>query len=185
MLKVFAAGEQLIYPGQYLKSSALILSGRVKLYRERREGGEYFMYYLEPGTACALSMICATRQQKSELLARAVEDTVALLIPVPLTDELMKQYRSWYEFVVETYRSRFEELLEVIDSIAFKNMDQRLLHYLQHQQQALGHDPLLMTHQQIASDLNTSREVVSRLLKKMEQQGLLRLARNAIFLEPV
>ncbi len=165
--------------GQYFKSAVLIVSGRVKLYREGEEGNEYFMYFLDPGSACALSMLCATRNQASEVMAVAVEETEAILIPIQHMDKLMSNYKSWYHFVLGTYRSRFEELLSVIDNIAFKNMDERLEWYLKRQSETLG-KTLNLTHQQIASDLNSSREVISRLLKKMERNGLLSLHRSHI-----
>ncbi len=166
--------------GQYFRSAMLIAEGRVKLYREGEEGGEFFMYYLEPGSACALSIICATRQQKSEIMAKAVDDTTVITIPISIMDELMREYRSWYYFVLETYRSRFEELLTVIDSIAFRAMDERLEFYLRKQTQDLGSGQLRITHQEIANDLNSSREVISRLLKKMEHQGKVALYKNYI-----
>jgi len=167
-------------PGQYFKSTMLIVEGGVKLYREDHDGNEFFIYQLGPGNACALSMICATKKEQSQISARAVEPTRAILVPIALMDELMTGYKSWYYFVLETYRSRFEELLLVVDSIAFRSMDERLEFYLKNQQKLLNNDEIAITHQQIATDLNSSREVVSRLLKKMEQRGMLRLGRNTI-----
>ncbi len=182
LIRSFTSGDQLMKTGQYFKSAMLIVEGRVKLYREGDDGKEFFMYYLEPGNACALSLVCAARQEKSEVMARAVENTTALLVPIAMMDDLMRQYRSWYYFALETYRSRFEELLEVIDNVAFKGMDERLEFYLKNQQRQLQTDELSITHQQIADDLNSSREVISRLLKKMEQRGKVRLGRNTIVL---
>lgn len=179
-IKKFGAGEIVMQTGQNMRSTMLVLEGRIKLYREGEDGGEFFMYYLEPGDACALSMICATRQQTSEVMAKAVEDTTVLAIPISYMDEMMKQYRTWYYFVLETYRSRFEELLVVIDHIAFKGMDERLFFYLQNQYKKLASRDLKITHNEIAADLNSSREVISRLLKKMEQRGDLVLHRNYI-----
>ena len=158
----------------------LIVEGGVKLYREGQDGNEFFIYQLGPGDACALSMICATKKEQSQISARAVEPTRAILIPIALMDELMTSYKSWYYFVLETYRSRFEELLQVVDGIAFRSMDERLEFYLKNQQKLLQNDEIPITHQQIASDLNSSREVISRLLKKMEQRGMVRLGRNTI-----
>lgn len=179
-LKRFAAGEILMQTGQYFRSTMLIVEGRVKLYRQGEEGEEFFIYYIEPGSACALSMICSARQKASEISAKAIEDTVALLVPIQLMDELMKDYRSWYYFVIETYRNRYEELLTVIDNIAFKSMDERLEFYLKQQYEKLKSRQLNLTHQEIAYDLNSSREVISRLLKKMEQRGDVELHRNFI-----
>ncbi|MFT3827598.1 MAG: Crp/Fnr family transcriptional regulator [Chitinophagaceae bacterium] len=179
-LRHFATGDTLLLTGQYFRSTMLVAEGRVKLYRGGQEGEEFFMYYLEPGDACALSMICAANQQKSEIIARAVEDTTVISIPSAMMDQLMREYRSWYYFVLETYRLRFQELLEVIDNIAFRGMDERLEFYLKKQVKELGTQQLRVTHQEIANDLSTSREVISRLLKKMENEGKVTLNKNNI-----
>lgn len=179
-LKTFNAGEMLMQTGQNMRSTILIVEGLVKLYREGDDGNEFFMYYLQPGNACALSMICATRQETSQVMAKVVEPTKGLMIPISLMDNLMKEYKTWYYFVLETYRNRFEELLTVIDNISFKSMDERLEFYLAKQHKDLNTRKLQITHSQIANDLNSSREVISRLLKKMEQHGDLSLHRNYI-----
>jgi CRP/FNR family transcriptional regulator len=179
-LKIIKAGEQVMRPGQYFQSTMLIAHGRIKLYREGDDGNEFFIYFLEPGQACALSMICATKNERSQILATTLEDTEIISIPITLMDELMQKHRSWYYFVLETYRSRFEELLTVVDSIAFKSMDERLEFYLQNQRDNLKAKLLNLTHQQIADDLNSSREVISRLLKKMEKDNKLKLHRSSI-----
>jgi len=177
-IKTFNSGDVVINTGQYIKSTVLIAEGRIKLYREGEDGGEFFMYYLEPGNACALTMICATKQETSQISAKAVEDSIVLMVPIELMDEMMKLYKTWYYFTLETYRSRYEELLTLIDHIAFKGMDDRLFYYLRTQFQKLKTRELRLTHNDIAIDLNSSREVISRLLKKMEQSGDLVLHRN-------
>ncbi len=178
--KTFAAGEVIMRTGQYIKSTALVLEGRIKIYRENQDGGEFLMYYLEPGQACAVSMICALQSETSEITAIAEVDTEVLLIPVQLMDDLMNQYKSWYQFVIQTYRSRFDELISVVDNIAFHNMDERLEFYLKRHAKNSGKNVIETSHQQIADDLNSSREVISRLLKKMEQRKLVKLNRNMI-----
>lgn len=180
VVKTFEAGEMLMQTGQNMRSTILIVEGLVKLYREGDDGNEFFMYYLQPGDACALSMICATRQETSQVMAKAVEPTKGLMIPISLMDTMMKEYKTWYYFVLETYRNRFEELLTVIDNISFKSMDERLEFYLAKQHSDLNTRKLQITHSEIANDLNSSREVISRLLKKMEQRGELSLHRNYI-----
>lgn len=177
--RVFDAGEVLMRPGQFFKYAMLIVNGRVKLYREGEEGEEFFMYFLDPGSACALSMMCMARSQSSTVMAIALEETEVIMIPIQYMDTLMRNYPAWYNFVIETYRSRFEELLMVVDQIAFKNMDERLEWYLKRQAETLG-KYLTLTHQQIANDINSSREVVSRLLKKMEKTGRITMERNNI-----
>ncbi len=173
-------GTVLMRTGQYIKNTVLITEGKIKVYREDSDGGEFFMYYLQPGQACALSMICATKNEKSQIIAKVVETATLVIVPLPLMDKWMMQHRSWYEFVIDTYRSRLEEVLEVVDSIAFRSMDERLEFYLKRHAKACGCKDLKLSHQEIASELNTSREVISRLLKKMEQRGLVKLNRNQI-----
>jgi CRP/FNR family transcriptional regulator len=175
----FEEGEMLMRSGQYFKNSLLILDGRVKLYREGEDGEEFFLYYLEKGNACALSMICATKNEASAIKAKAMTPVKALAIPIQHMDGLMRDYRMWYYFVLETYRSRFSELLEVIDHVVFHSMDEKLEFYLKRQFDALG-NKITVTHQEIADDLNSSREVVSRLLKKLESQKRISISRNEI-----
>ncbi len=179
-VKVFQPDELLMRTGQYFKSTVLILDGLVKLYREDMDGGEFFMYHLESGNACALSMICAAKNETSVIMAKAITETTVLMVPLQLMDQWMKEYRSWYYFVLETYRSRFEELLETIDQIAFRALDERLEFYLKKNQRAFKTNILNVSHQEIATELNSSREVISRLLKKMEQKGMVILHRNQV-----
>lgn len=176
----FNAGDIIMRTGQYIKSTALVLEGRVKIYRENQDGGEFLMYYLGPGQACAVSMICALQSHTSEIMAVAEEDSEVLMIPVQLMDDMMNKYKTWYQFVIQTYRSRFDELLSVVDNIAFRNMDERLEFYLKRYTEKAGKKTIDISHQQIADDLNSSREVISRLLKKMEQRNLVKLHRNMI-----
>lgn len=96
----FAAGDVIMRTGQYIKSTVLVLSGSIKIYREGDDGGEFFIYYLQPGQACAISMICATKSEKSQIMAKVVEDVELVMIPLPLMDKWMMQHRSWYEFVI-------------------------------------------------------------------------------------
>lgn len=176
----FNAGDIIMRTGQYIKSTVLVLEGRIKIYRENTDGGEFLMYYLQPGQACAVSMICAIQSGTSEIMAMAEEDSEVLMIPVHLMDDMMNQYKTWYQFVIQTYRGRFDELLSVVDNIAFRNMDERLEFYLKRYAEKSGRKNMDISHQQIADDLNSSREVISRLLKKMEQRGLVKLHRNMI-----
>lgn len=173
-------GTVLMRTGQYIKNTVLVTKGKIKIYREDDEGKEFFMYYLLPGQACAISMICATKSKKSQIMAKVVEDAELIMVPLQLMDKWMTEHRSWYEFVVDTYRSRFEEVLTVIDSIAFRSMDERLEFYLKRNAKANQTNDIQISHQEIANDLSSSREVISRLLKKMEQRGLVKLHRSHI-----
>ncbi|OIR02923.1 global nitrogen regulator [mine drainage metagenome] len=184
-IKEIPAGEILMRTGQYVKSTMLVLEGMVKIFRENEEGDEFLMYYLQPGEACAISLVCASKMEASKVMAKTMEPTTVLMIPIQLMDEWMAKYKSWYYFVLETYRNRFEELLELIDNIAFRNMDERLLFYLQRHAQVNQTSTIQLSHQQIADELNSSREVISRLLKKLEQRKIVALHRNFIELKQI
>ena len=179
-IKSFRQGELVMKTGQYMRSTILLVSGLIKIFREDENGNEFFMYYLQPGQACALSMICAMKHEASEVLATAAEDTEVIKIPIEYMDNLMLNYKNWYYFVLETYRSRFEELLQTIDHIAFRNMDDRLMFYLKRQQQTLSTNVIHVSNTEIAQELNSSREVISRLMKKLSEKGLIKVFRNYV-----
>lgn len=179
-IQSYKAGDVIMRTGQYINNTMLVIKGQLKIYREGENGGEFLMYYLQPGQACAVSMICASKSQTSQIMALAVDDVELIIVPLSIMEKWMMEHRSWYEFVIFTYRIRFEELLEVVDNIAFRAMDERLEFYLKRHSDACGCKDLKVSHQEIATELNTSREVISRLLKKMEQRGLVQLHRNQI-----
>ena len=181
--KTFPANEILMRKGQYIRSTMLVLNGLIKIYREDDDGNEFLMYYLKPGEACALSLVCAAKHEASPIMAKTVTETEVMMVPVDTMSEWMSKFKSWYQFVIETYRSRFDELLVTLDNVAFRSMDERLEFYLKRAKEAQETNLLSISHQEIAQELNTSREVISRLLKKMEQKGLVGLHRNAIELK--
>jgi CRP/FNR family transcriptional regulator, anaerobic regulatory protein len=171
------AGTELMRRGQFIRSTMLLLDGLIKVFRTDDEGNEFFMYYITPGQGCALSMTCAIGQETSTISAKTVQDSELVMVPIDKMDEWMGRYRSWYHFVVQTYRLRFDELLQTLDSIAFRNLDERIEFYLKRHQKTLGSNTIPVTHQEIAQELNSSREVVSRLLKKLAERGKVKLHR--------
>lgn len=177
-VKEVPAGTTLLRTGQTIRSIIMVLDGVVKLYQEGDEGDEYFIYHIQPGQACAVSLVCTYAQEKSQVTAKALTDITILTIPLQYMDKWLGQYKSWHYFVIKTYRSRYEELLKTINEIAFKNMDERLEFYLKGQVKQLGRH-VKLTHQDIATDLNSSREVISRLMKKMEKNGWIIIHRNS------
>lgn len=178
-IKEVKAGDTLLRLGQTIRSVLLVVKGFIKLYREDEEGNEFFIYQLDAGQACSLSLACSAKHETSEVLARALTDATILAIPLEFMDQWMARYKSWYQFAVTSYRDRFEELLKTIDAIAFKSMDERLEFYLSNRVKKTG-KILKITHQEIANDLSCSREVISRLLKKMESKNWLIINRNSI-----
>jgi len=177
-LKEAKAGTTLLKMGQNIKSAMLVVEGTIKLYQEDETGGEYFMYHLNPGEACAVTLVCNYHHEQSQVLAKAVTDIQYLAIPIEFMEKWLNEFKSWHYFVIKTYRSRYEELLKTIHEIAFKNMDERLEFYILKYVKQFG-KIVNLTHQDIANDLNTSREVISRLLKKMEHNGWVVMNRNS------
>jgi CRP/FNR family transcriptional regulator len=174
-VKTLAPGEVLMRTGQNIRSTLLVLGGLIKIYRQDEEGNEFFMYYLDAGKACAISLVCALGQEQSELTAKAIQHSTVISIPVDVVNEWMGKYKSWAQFAVSSYRERFEELLHTIDHIAFRNMDERLVHYLRRHQQQFNTNTINTSFTEIAQDLNSSREVISRLMKKLSEKGVVKL----------
>ena len=170
----------LLSAGQNIRSTMILLEGLVKLYRVDEEGSEFFMYHLHPGDACALSMICDRSFRASAVTAKSATEVKILVVPIDETENWMRLYRTWYHFVVGTYRKRYEELLQTIDHIAFRNLDERLEFYLRRHRDSMQSPILKLTNTEIAQDLNSSREVVSRLMKKLSEQGKVRLLKTGI-----
>ncbi len=173
-------GFLLIDFGQYIRSMPLLVSGAIKIFREDPQGNELLLYFLEEGDTCAMTLNCCLGQTQSEIRAVAEMDTKLIMIPIQKMEEWTGKYRSWRNFVFESYHNRLMEMLESIDSIAFLRMDERLLKYLK-EKVAVNHSAILhTTHKEIAYDLHTSRVVISRLLKTLENNGEIKLHRNNI-----
>jgi len=180
ILKEVKEGEKLIEIGDYVRSMPLLISGVIKILREDEEGDELLLYFLEHGDTCAMTLTCCLGQTKSEIRAIAEMDTTLIMIPIQKMEEWTCKYKSWRNFVFQSYHARLTEMLTTIDSIAFYNMDERLVKYLQNKQKVTNDSLINSTHQEIAYELHTSRVVVSRLLKKLESMGKIELYRNSI-----
>lgn len=179
-LLFFKAGETIIDFGSYVKIIPLLLEGSIKVTREGEEGQELFLYFLQPGEACTMSFTCCLMNKKSQIHAIAEEDTLLIGIPTRHMDDWMTRYQSWKNFVMLSYDNRMLEMVKTIDSIAFQKMDERLLQYLHRKSEVTNSKELNATHQEIAYDLNASREAISRLLKQLEKEGYVKLGRNKI-----
>ncbi|MCB0555724.1 MAG: Crp/Fnr family transcriptional regulator [Phaeodactylibacter sp.] len=179
-LMQFKAGELIMDFGSYVKLVPLIIEGSIKVSREDEDGNELFLYYLQPGETCSMSFTCCMMNKKSEIRTIAEEDTLIIGIPTRFMDDWMSRYQSWKNFVMTSYDNRMLEMVRTIDNIAFKKMDERLLDYLEKKAEANKSRTLNATHQEIAYDLNASREAVSRLLKQLEKEGMVELGRNRI-----
>ncbi len=173
-------GQPLMHRGQQFRSMIFVLEGNVKIFREDDDGNEFYMYSLTSGTTCALSMTCSDKFEMSAVRGVTLEDGIALLVSIEFMERWLPKYKSWGRFVVNSLRERIEDLLTTFDQVAFRNLDERLEFYLKRQKKMFGSASLPLSHQQIASDLNSSREVISRLLKKLEQRGMISMHRNHI-----
>lgn len=176
----FKEGDILIDYNQYIKFIPLLLSGAVKVMREDYDSGELLLYYLERGDTCAMSMTCCLGEKRSEIRAIGEVPGTLLMIPVQKMSEWIAKYKGWMAFVFESYNNRFNELLNAVDTIAFMDMNERVLNYLFEKSKIEGSLIVSKTHQDIAKELNTSRVVVSRLLKALETEGRIKLNRNSI-----
>jgi CRP/FNR family transcriptional regulator len=177
--------EILINVGDAMTSIPIILSGSIKISRENDNGDELLLYYIEGGDTCAMTLQCCVRQMKSEIRATSMEDSVLLMLPTEMMELWMHKYKSWREYILQSYHVRLTELMETIDAIAFMRLDERLLKYLTDQAKLLGSLEIHHTHQQIAEDLHSSRVVISRLLKQLEIKGVIILKRNKIVLSSI
>lgn len=173
-------GTTLMGIDQIIKVIPLVYSGAIKVMREDAEGNEIFLYYIQAGQSCAMTLSSCLRREKSAVKAIVQENTQLLAVPVEVVYQLQLRYPSWNNFILETYSGRFNELLSVVDSVAFQNMDVRLLKYLFRKSSILKSKTIHISNTAIAKDLNSSREVISRLLKQLEQKQFLKATRGKI-----
>ncbi|AWX44771.1 hypothetical protein HME9304_01775 [Flagellimonas maritima] len=175
-----SSGETLMNVGNYVKSIPLLISGAVKVMREDDNGDELLLYYLEQGETCSITMACCMGHKKSEVKAIAETEAKIVMVPVKYMELWLAKYKGWRNYIFESYQNRLNELLFTVDTIAFKNLDERLIAYLKKKSKVTKDNSIKNTHQEIAYDLHTSRVVISRLLKKLENMKKLTLHRNHI-----
>ncbi len=178
--KSFKADENLIEIGDYIKSMPLLLDGAIKILREDENGDELLLYFLERGDTCAMTLTCCMGKSKSKIRAVAENNGAMFMIPIEKMEEWLTKYKTWRNFVFDSYNIRLNEMLEAIDTLAFMNLDERLYKYLTDKAKVIGSTEINNTHQQIAYEMHTSRVVISRLLKSLELQGKIKLHRNKI-----
>ncbi|MDH3322737.1 MAG: Crp/Fnr family transcriptional regulator [Flavobacteriaceae bacterium] len=178
--KKIKENELLLDIGDNFNRIPLMLTGAIKISREVNNGDEIVLYFLERGDTCTVSFGSGLSSSKSKIRGVAEKDSEVIFIPVDKLEEWMVKYKSWRSFVIDSYNIRLNEMLEAIDTLAFMKMDQRLYKYLTDKVKIMRSTSLSTTHQEIAIDLNTSRVVVSRLLKQLENQGRIKLYRNKI-----
>lgn len=179
-IKQFRKDDIIIDIGQDLNYIPLLLEGNINIIREDENGKEILLYVLEHGDTCAMSLICCMKKSKSKIRASADKDSKVILIPVHYMTEWFHQNENWRNFILQSYQIRFNEMLETIDTLAFLKMDERIYKYLKDQVKLNSSNILDITHQKISEDLNTSRVVVSRLLKQLEDEKKIKTGRHKI-----
>ncbi len=181
-LKKFSAGSVILQEDSYIKSIPLVLNGSLKVMRTDHDGYEILLYYITPGESCIMSFLGGIHNETSKIKAVVEEDAEILFIPVEKASEWVKKFPEWSDFIFKLYHKRFEELLTAVNAIAFQKLDMRLLQLLKQKAELYQTKELKITHQQLADELGTAREAVSRVMKQMENEGLVTLARNKVTL---
>lgn len=178
--KTFMEGDVILREDAYINAIPIVTSGSIKVLRTDDENKEILLYYIKAGESCIMSFLGGLHQDTSKVKAIAEEETEILFIPVEKVSLLIKEYPEWLDYIFRLYHKRFEELLEVVNAVAFKKMDQRLLDLIKKKADVTHSATLNLTHEQLANELGTARVVVSRLLKQMEDQGIVKLGRNKV-----
>ncbi|MBS1496627.1 MAG: Crp/Fnr family transcriptional regulator [Bacteroidetes bacterium] len=180
--KNYKAGEVILKNNSYIRAIPFVISGIAKVMRTDEDGREILLYYLKAGESCIMSLAGGMQQEISKVKLIAEEDTELYFLPLEKISFFLKEYPQWLDYVLMLYNKRFEELLEVVNAVAFKKMDERLLNFIKYKCENTKSKTLNITHEQVANELGTARVVVSRLLKQMEIEGLVKLGRNKVTL---
>lgn len=182
ILKNYEAGDILLNENSYIRSIPIVIRGAIKVIRTEEDGREILLYYIKPGESCIMSFLGGMHNETSKVKAEVEEDAELLFLPIDKVSLFIKEYPEWLDYIFRLYHKRFEELLDIVNAIAFKKVDERLLALLRKKQELLGKPSITITHEQLANELGTARVVVSRLLKQLEEDGVVELGRNKIVL---
>ncbi|MCO5248749.1 MAG: Crp/Fnr family transcriptional regulator [Chitinophagales bacterium] len=180
--KVFKDGDVILNEGAYIRSIPIILKGMMKVIRTEDDGREILLYYVKTGESCIMSFLGGMHNDTSKVQAIIEEETEILFVPIEKVSLFIKEYPQWLDYIFRMYHKRFEELLEIVNAIAFKKVDKRLLDLIKLKTENAQSHIIITTHEQLANELGTARVVVSRLLKKLEEDGIVKLGRNKITL---
>lgn len=182
ILKIYPPGSCILNEHAYIRSIPIVIRGVMKVIRSEEDGREILLYYIEAGESCIMSVLGGLHNQRSKVRVEVEEEAEILFLPLERVSEFMREYPEWLSYIFRSYHKRFEELLKMINAIAFRRIDERLLDLLMKKQQLAQSSTLHITHEQLAVELGTARTVVSRLLKQLEEAGTLSLGRNRITL---
>ncbi|MCS6967593.1 MAG: Crp/Fnr family transcriptional regulator [Cytophagales bacterium] len=179
-IKHYKAGEVILRENAYMKAIPIVVEGSVRVIRSEEDGREILLYYLRAGESCIMSLLGGIHNEKSKVRAEVEEDAEILFLPLDKALLLVKEFPDWLEYIFRLYHKRFEELLQIINEIAFHKVDERLVSLLNRKVALTGSKVLHVSHEQLANELGTARVVVSRLLKRLEENGVVQLGRNRI-----
>ncbi|PSK93159.1 Crp/Fnr family transcriptional regulator [Taibaiella chishuiensis] len=182
IVKEYKAGTVILSEQAHIRAIPIVISGTLKVIRTEEDGREILLYYIKAGESCIMSFLGGMHNGKSKVNAEVEEDAEILFLPIDKVPLLIREYPQWLDYIFRLYHKRFEELLEIINAIAFKKVDERLLTLLRKKAELVQSDTVAVTHEQLANELGTARVVVSRLLKQLEESGVLQLGRNKIVL---
>ncbi|HAO29124.1 MAG TPA: Crp/Fnr family transcriptional regulator [Chryseobacterium indologenes] len=182
VLKNYREGDIILDENASIRSIPIVMKGMIKVIRTEEDGREILLYYIKAGESCIMSFLGGMHNEKSIVKAEVEEDSEVLFLPLDKVSLFIKEHPDWLDYIFRLYHKRFEELLDIINAIAFKKVDQRLLNLLHKMSELTGSDTIQTTHEQLANELGTARVVVSRLLKQLEEEGKLKLGRNKILL---
>lgn len=180
--KTFEEGDVILQAHAHIRSIPIVTTGSIRVMRTEGDEKEILLYYIKAGESCIMSFLGGIHNDTSKVKAVAEETTDILFIPVTKVKDLIREFPEWLDYIFRLYHQRFEELLEVVNAVAFKKMDERLLLFLERKAELMQTEVLSVTHEQLATELGTARVVVSRLLKQMEVEGIVKLGRNKITL---
>jgi CRP/FNR family transcriptional regulator len=180
--KTFEENEVILRESSYIKAIPIVLQGSLRVMRTEEDGRELLLYYIKAGESCIMSFLGGIHDDTSKINAVAEEKTELLLIPIDKISLLVKDFPEWLDYIFKLYHKRFEELLDVVDAIAFKKLDERILDFVKNKAKLSNSKVINLTHEQIANELGSARVVVSRLLKQLESEGVVELGRNKITL---
>jgi len=180
--KTFSEGYIILNDNSYIKAIPIVTTGSIRVMRTDEDGREILLYYIKAGESCIMSFLGGMHHETSKIKAVAEEETEVLFIPIDKISFLIKEFPEWLDYIFRLYHKRFEELLEVVNAVAFKKMDERLINFIKKKCEITQSKTLVVTHEQLANEMGTARVVVSRLLKQMEDNGFVKLGRNKITL---
>lgn len=180
--KMYHEGDIILDENSSIRSIPIVMKGMIKVIRTEEDGREILLYYIKAGESCIMSFLGGMHNEKSIVKAEVEEDAEILFLPVDKVSLFIKEHPEWLDYIFRLYHKRFEELLDIINAIAFKKVDERLLTLLYKKSENLDSKTIITTHEQLANELGTARVVVSRLLKQLEDSGKLKLGRNKITL---